>query len=146
MMRVTMSNQEGLLRQAAIWHGQDAMRAESVAFGVIDKDGRLHAVVTMDNHTATSCDLHIASNGSGKWATRKVIKTICAYVFDHLGLIKVKTTVPHWNIKALVMCLHLGLKIEGSTKCGAHDGSDGVCFGMIRSECPWLAKREQDNG
>ena len=37
MMRVTMHNQPGLLKQAAIWHGQEAMRAESVAFGVIDK-------------------------------------------------------------------------------------------------------------
>ena len=137
-MRVTMNNQEALLRQAAIWHGQDAMRDDSIALGVVDDAGRLHAVVTIDNRSENSCDYHIASNGGRRWATRGVLRTLASYGFDYLGVKKLKTTVPHWNIRALTTCLHIGWKIEGATKCGAHDGTDGVYFGMTRDECPWL--------
>ena len=150
-MRVTMHNQPGLLKQAAIWHGQEAMRAESVAFGVIDKHGHLHAVITIDNHQAYSCDMHIATNNKKRWATRRVLEAIARYVFEHLNLIKIKTTIPHWNLRAQALVLHLGFVAEGYTKCGAHDGSDGVYFGMTRDECPWLKRgevepKEQQNG
>lgn len=139
-MRVTMENQPALLRQAAIWHGQEAMRDDSTALGVVDDAGELHAVVTIDNRTANSCDYHIASNGRRKWATREVLRTLSAYGFDFLMVNKLKTTIPHWNTRALTMALHVGWKIEGVTKCGAHDGTDGVYFGMTRDECPWLEK------
>ena len=139
-MRVTMDNQPALLRQAAMWHGQDAMRADSIALGVIDADGQLHAVITIDNRSENSCDFHIASNGGRKWASRGVLRTLSTYAFDFLGVNKIKTIVPHWNIRALTACLHIGWRIEGATKCGAHDGTDGVCFGMTRDECRWLEK------
>lgn len=139
-MRVTMDNQPALLRQAAIWHGQEAMRDDSIALGVVDDAGALHAVVTIDNRSENSCDYHIASNGGRRWATRGVLRTLAAYGFDYLRVKKLKTTVPHWNIRALTMCLHIGWRIEGTTKCGAHDGTDGVYFGMTRDECPWLEK------
>jgi RimJ/RimL family protein N-acetyltransferase len=135
-----MEHQAGLLQQAAIWHGQDAMRADSIALGVVDVEGRLQAVVTIDNQCAHSCDFHIASNGGRRWATRGVLRVLGAYAFDHLGVTKIKTVVPHWNIRALTACLHIGWRIEGATKCGAHDGTDGVCFGMTRDECRWLEK------
>ena len=139
-MHVTMKNQKGLLDQAAKWHGQEAMRAESIALGVIDKGGVLHAVLTIDNHSENSCDFHIASNGSRRWASRDVLRTFAEFAFDHMKVKKIKTIVPDWNTRALVTCIHIGWKIEGATKCGAHDGTDGVCFGMTRDECRWLDK------
>lgn len=143
MMHVTMKNQAFLLHKAAEWHGQEAMRDDSIALGVIDNEGTLHAVVTIDNRQKHSCDFHISSNGGRRWATRSVLRALSAYAFDFLGVQKIKTTVPHWNIRALTTCLHIGWKIEGATKCGAHDGTDGVYFGMTREECPWLQKDDR---
>lgn len=143
-MRVTMDNQAELIAQAAIWHGQDAMRDDSIALGVIDTDGTLHAVVTIDNRTLNSCDYHISSNGGRRWATRTVLRVMSSYAFNVLAVNKVKTIVPYWNIRALTMCLHMGWRIEGATICGAHDGTDGVCFGMTRDQCPWLDKDDED--
>jgi hypothetical protein len=133
-----MDNQQALLRQAAIWHGQVAMRDDSIALGVVDDAGVLHAVVTIDNRCENSCDIHIASNRRKTWAQRSVFSVVFGYAFKFLGVRKIKTTIPSWNIPALTACLHIGFKVEGATKCGAHDGTDGVYFGMTRDECPWL--------
>ena len=143
-MRVTMRNQPGLLRKAAEWHGIQSMRTDSIAFGVVDDSGVLQAVVTIDNQQAYSCDLHIASNGQKRWGTRAVCEFVSRFIFDQLGKTKIKTCVPAWNARALNMCRSLGFVVEGHTKCGAHDGSDGVYMGMTRDECRWLKMEKKD--
>ena len=144
-MRVTMGNQAKMLAQAARWHGQDAMRADSIALGVIDQRGDLHAVITIDNQQEHSCDIHISSNGLKRWATRHVCETISEFIFLRLGMKKVKTCIPVKNTYAQRLGLALGFEIEGYTKCGAHDGSDGVYMGMTRDDCRWL-ELEKVNG
>ncbi|SDX74117.1 GNAT family N-acetyltransferase [Roseicitreum antarcticum] len=149
-MRVTMQNQADLIAWAEPRMGveKDMMPSETVALGVMNDAGGIEAVICFNAFYSTYASLHVASNGGRRWLSRKVLALVFGYAFTHLNLTRLNFLVPHHNIPVQVLALKVGLRIEGVARCGANDGSDGVLFGMLASECPWLPKRvkESKNG
>lgn len=145
-MRVTMNDQERLLRWAEPRMGVPAgmLPPESLALGVLrESDGSIEAVIVLNAFYSRQCAMHIASDGRRRWLTRGVLRAVFGYVFEFRDMIRAHAIIPTWNRRALAFVLHLGFLPEGTAKCGADDGSDGVLFGMTRDTCPWL---EDDDG
>ncbi|WYK05490.1 GNAT family protein [Cereibacter sphaeroides f. sp. denitrificans] len=114
-----------------------AMPPETIALGVIDEWGELHAVICLNAFYSHYCSMHIASNGRRAWATRPVLRAIFGYAFEFLGLGRVNALVSARNIAVQVMALKLGFRFCGFLPDGADDGGDGILFGMLREQCPW---------
>jgi hypothetical protein len=149
-VRVTMQNQKDLIAWAEPRMGVEAGCAprETIALGVLDDAGEIHAVIWFNAFYSTYASLHIASNGGKRWATRAVLRTVFAFAFEHLKLTRLNFLVSVNNVAVQVLALKVGLRIEGTTRCGANDGSDGILFGMLAQECRWLPQhvKERING
>ena len=149
-MRVTMQNQKDLIAWAEPRMGVEAGRAppETVALGVVDDAGQIHAVIWFNAFYGSQASLHIATNGRKRWATRRVMGIVFSYAFDHLNLKRLEFRVSANNIPVQILAIKTGLRIEGVARCGANDGSDGIVFGMLAQDCRWLPShiREKING
>lgn len=149
-MRVTMQNQKDLIAWSAPRMGvpRNHVPAETIALGVIDEDGTIHAVIWFNAFYANYGSLHIASNGRKRWATRRVLRMVFAFAFDHLGLARLNFVVSVNNVPVQILALKVGLRVEGVARCGANDGTDGILFGMLAHECRWLPRhvKERING
>ena len=145
-MRVTMRNQPELIVWAAPRMGvpEDQVPAETVALGVLDDAGEIHAVIWLNAFYATHASLHIASNGGKRWATRQVLRTVFAFAFGYMRLTRLNFVVSVNNVPVQVLALKVGLRIEGVARCGANDGSDGILFGMLAHECRWLPQHVKE--
>jgi RimJ/RimL family protein N-acetyltransferase len=140
-MRVLMDDQMELLAWAAARTGCDGWPSDTEAMGVIDEDGKIRAVASFNLWHGYQCSMHIASDGSKAWATAWVAKLIFGYLFEFRGLRRVNCVTRAKDRAATIFALKLGFSVEGTAKSGAYDGSDGVLFGMLREDCPWLGAK-----
>lgn len=138
-----MNNQERLLRWAEPRMGvpEGMLPPESLALGVVRGD-EIEAVVILNAFYSRQCAMHVASDGQRRWLNRGILRSIFGYVFDFRGLVRAHAVIPTWNRRAIMFIMHLGFLPEGTAKCGADDGSDGVLFGMTRDTCPWLGGKD----
>jgi RimJ/RimL family protein N-acetyltransferase len=95
------------------------------------------ACIGYNAHFGHYLSMHVASDGNRRWLTRDVLRLIFGYAFDYKGVTRINAVVAEANLPAQVMCLKLGFRIEATLRCGADDGTDGILFGMLRTECPW---------
>lgn len=148
-MRLTDGQQEQLLA----WAGKRLSAADgewpdgSLAFGVVEpRDGQkplLRAVLVVNEMFKHGCKVHIASDGSRRWATRDVLMRFSALVHLGMGINRMSIVIAATNVAAQIAALKIGFQVEGRERGGADDGSDGVMFSMLKDENPWL-KGEPD--
>ena len=150
MMRVTMQNQKDLIAWAEPRMGVEAGYAppETLALGVVDDAGEIRAVIWFNAFYSTHASMHIASDGSKLWSTRKVWRIVFGFAFEHLKLTRLMLIIPYWNLPPQILALKVGFRFEGVARCGADDGNDGIIFGMLAQDCRWLPShiREKING
>lgn len=137
---LTMEPQADLLAWAGERVGaEDGWTDDAVALGVIEHDTRrIRAVMVMNLRQADTAAIHFASDGSKAWMTRPVWRGLFAWLFDFCGLARVTATVERHNMEMQIRLLRLGFAFEGHLRGGARGGEDGIVFGMLRDECPWL--------
>lgn len=140
MMRVTLDPQEELKAWAEPRFGIEDCRlpAETVALGVMDAQGGIHAVVCLNAFYGHYASIHIASDGRKSWASPQVLRCIFGYAFNFLGLRRLNCITSVNNLPAQILALRLGFEFEGRTRCGADDGSDGIVLGMLAENCRWI--------
>ena len=95
------------------------------------------ACIGYNAHFGHYLSMHVASDGNRRWLTREVLALIFGYAFEHKGVVRINAIVAQANLPAQVMCLKLGFRIEATLRCGADDGTNGILFGMLITECPW---------
>lgn len=100
--------------------------------------GELVAVVVYDCFSEVDCNMHIASNGGGKWLTRGFLKIAFAHPFIQWRLNRVTGLVPESNKKALRFDSHLGFVFEGVCRKATKNGDNVVILGMLKDECRYL--------
>jgi RimJ/RimL family protein N-acetyltransferase len=145
---VTMDDQPGLIRWAEPRMGipEGEMSGDAEALGVIDETtGEIQAVIAFTAHHGHFISAHIASSGGRRWATRPVLRAVFGYAFEFKGVKRMNCLVSVYNTPTQIMCLKLGFRPEATIRCGADDGSDGIVFGMLADECPWLAAHRNDD-
>lgn len=113
--------------------------SESIPMGIVSDKGVISAVVVYNAFYDDACHMHIATAHTKRWATRSTLSDVFALPFVKLGLSRVQTYTPVSNVKAQVLALKLGFRIEGVRR-GADGKDDEVMFGMLRDECSLLIK------
>jgi RimJ/RimL family protein N-acetyltransferase len=148
-MRLTVADQEKMLTWAAKMLGTTGWSADSTAFGIVEpREGQrplLRGVVIANAFFNKSCRIHIASDGSRKWATRDVLTRLSAFLHLQHGVNRIATVIATKNLPAQIAALKIGFQIEGRERSGADDGTDGIRFSMLRDENPWLNDEEAES-
>lgn len=138
-MFITFKLQDRLLEWAAPRCHTDEWPRGSVALGVIDPEGRrIRAVVVVNARFGHICSMHIASDGSRRWASAAVLRDIFTYVFGTLKAGRVNAVIAERDLATTIMALKLGFRMEATIKAGANDASDGILMRMLAQECPWI--------
>lgn len=136
MFRVIYDQDDRLIPWAEQRIGEK-FRSDARAIGQ-ERDGQIVAAVVYDNFSNVDCNMHIASDGSGKWLTRELLVRAFAFPFIQCGFRRVTGLVPADNAEALKFDLHLGFEIEGRCREAMPDGSDVIVLGMLRRNCRYI--------
>lgn len=135
--RLVPSPDPRLLPWAARRTGIAQFRNDAKALGR-EVDGELVAVVVYDGFTSTDCNMHIASDGTGRWMNKELLLTAFAYPFVQMNYKRITGLVPADNARALAFNENIGFAREGLHRMAADGGGDIVSMGMLRSECRFI--------
>lgn len=136
MIEITHTDIAGMLAWAAKVIGLPRFKVDARAFGVT-RDGALCAVVVYDCFSECDCNMHVASDGSRTWLTRKVLKYAFGYPFIELKLRRVTSLIPAKKVDAMAFNEGLGFRLEGYCPDAMPD--DGIYIrGMTRKECRFI--------
>lgn len=125
-----------LLPWAARAIGIERFRDDARAIGQ-SRNGIINAVVVYDTFSACDVNMHIASDGSGRWLTREFLVAAFAFPFIQLRLRRVTAMVPASNHAALKFDRHLGFTDEGFHP-KALPNDDIRSLGMLREACRFI--------
>ena len=104
---------------------------------VIERNGAIAGVAVYDTFSPVDCCMHVASDGSSRWMTRRFLVEAFYYPFVRLGLRRVTALVASKNLAALRFDLHLGFEEEGLCREGMPD-DDLVILGMLKRNCRFI--------
>lgn len=88
-------------------------------------------------------NMHIATDGTKRWANRRFIFACFDYPFNQLKCYRVTAVVCISNSNAVKLVLKLGFKLEGRLRKAFPSGEDALLFGMLKEECRWLKLGER---
>jgi L-amino acid N-acyltransferase YncA len=113
--------------------------ADAMAVGWGDSES-VRAVLVYDCWSPEQCHVHITSDGSGRFITRKFLAAGFYFPFVVHGRHRITGLIPRSNVPSLRFARHLGMKHEGTMREAATGRSDMIVLGMLRSECRFLPK------
>lgn len=149
-MRLTDQFPDKLLAWAARRLGTNGWSDDAIPFGIIeDRHGQrplVRAVIVINAIYGANCRVHIASDGSRRWATRDILIRLSAFIHYAINVRRIETVIAADNVKAQIAALKIGFRVDGRTRYGADDGTDGIILAMIREENPWLKGDENGQG
>lgn len=134
--------EERLLPWAEERIGTGPFRRDAFTMG-LEKDGELVAVVVFDNFSAVDCNMHIASDGTGRWMNKELLLSAFAYPFAQLKLNRVTGLVPAKKPEVVAFDQHLGFVIEGLCAKALPD-DDIVILGLLRSRCRFITEEQRN--
>lgn len=136
--RLVYGEESRLLPWALARVGINGFRRDAYTLGLED-DGELLAVVVYDNFSKCDCNMHITSDGTGRWMNKELLLSAFAYPFVQLGLRRVTGLVPSKNEDALKFNKHIGFVHEGyHPNCMPDD--DIVTLGLLREQCRFIPR------
>lgn len=141
MNRLVYGEDERLLEWAVQRIGLHAFRPDAVAIG-LENDGEVRAVCVFDGFSTVDCNMHIASDGSGRWLTRSFLTACFAYPFLQCKLRRVTGLVPARNAAALRFDEGLGFRREGYHRNANPEGGDLISMGMLREHCRFIPQEQ----
>lgn len=101
-------------------------------------------VVVYSHFSDRNCAMSIATNGSRRWASRAVFHTIFGIPFTQWQLPRVTMVVAENNEPSLKMLRRdkgrfvIGAREEGRMRALFGPDVDGIVFGLLARECPWV--------
>src|SRR5690554_6429650 len=122
---------EVLLSWAARVIGVNGFREDARVIARVD-DAKIRAVVVFDTFGANDCNIHIASDGSGRWISRELLQATFHYPFVQCGLKRLTGLVAADNQAALRFDEHLGFRREGYHPQAGANGEDLISLGLLR--------------
>lgn len=138
MLRLEYDDTKALIEWASARIGLP-FRPDATAIGQRRDDGTLAAVVVYDGFSECDCNIHVASDGSGRWLTRALLVAAFTHPFGEWGLRRLTGLVPASNRYAMRLNRHLGFEVEGLCRHALPD-DDIIVFGMLREHCRYIAK------
>lgn len=136
MTDIVYDDVPALLAWAAEKIGLRRFKPDARAFGV-KRRGDLCAVIVYDSFSECDCHMHVASDGSHTWLTRKVLIQAFGYPFVERDMRRVTTLIPEKKTDAIRFNEHLGFRLEG--RCPEAMPDDDIQIrGMLRKECRFI--------
>lgn len=111
-------------------------RPDAKAIG-LKRNGNIIAVTVFDGFSECDCNMHIASDNSGRWLNKDFLISSFAYPFIQLKLRRVTGLVPAKNESALRFDAHLGFEFEGRCRNALPD-DDIIILGLLRENCKYI--------
>ncbi|ABK44229.1 hypothetical protein Mmc1_1721 [Magnetococcus marinus MC-1] len=132
---------------AAQWVSEKMV--EPVQFGagraLAAVDGsELLAAVLYQNYRDVDIEMAIAASHP-RWAKRGVIGAFFHYPFVQLGCRRVTSLVAHTNRASQRLAEGLGFQLEGRCRQSYPAGQDALIYGLLKTECRWLAPQVRPN-
>src|SRR5512139_1266008 len=100
------------------------------ALGVI-LNGVLVGGVVFNNYRGFDIHMSAAFDRPG-WARRGVLRALCSYPFNDLGVRRVSAITGRKNKKAKKTLIDLGFVFEGVARKGLDGVDDAFCYSMLR--------------
>lgn len=132
---IVYDDAEALLAWAARRIGAGRFTDQAKAIG-LKRDGALAAVAVFDLFQPWECELSFAAERH--WTDRGFIRAVFAYPFRQLRLERLTCLVSARNRPARQLVRAMGFVPEGR-KRRLHAEHDILIFGLLRSECRWVA-------
>ena len=108
------------------------------AMMVVNDEGDFVAGVVFSNFRGTDVEVSCASETPAAWRPH-VCRAIFKYVFEQLGCVRCTSITVKGNRKARGFLESLGFQLEGNVRLGYDGMRDALIYGLLRSECRFLA-------
>lgn len=115
------------------------------AFMIVSDDKDFVGGVVFTNFRKTDIEVSCASESAAAWRDR-VPHAIFKYIFDQLGCVRCTSITVKGNKKARAFLEALGFQLEGNIRLGYHGDRDALIYGLLRSECRYLADERVPDG
>lgn len=113
------------------------------AFAILNNKDDFCGAVIVSNFREHDCELSCASETGSAWSF-KVIHDVFDYVFNQLGCVRCTAITKKGNKKARAFLEGMGFQLEGNLRLGYDGIKDALIYGLLASECRYLAKETDD--
>lgn len=117
----------------------DALSLTHVSYDPLTMKADILAVVALNNWTPSTCEAHIASDQTGRWATRDFLFSVYDLAFNHCGRSRMNFQVDTENEPAVRMHDKLGHKRECLMEDCLGDGKHAFLYGLTKKQ--WMNGR-----
>lgn len=100
------------------------------------------AGVVFTNFRQTDIEVSCAGETPAAWRP-EVCRAIFKYVFEQLGCVRCTSITVKANRKARTFLEGLGFQLEGNVRLGYDGQRDALIYGLLRSECRFLADESE---
>lgn len=108
------------------------------AMMVVNDDNDFVAGVVFSNFRDTDIEISTASETPLAWRPH-VCRAVFKYIFDQLGCVRCTSITTKSNKKARSFLEALGFQLEGNARLGYDGKRDALIYGLLRSECRFIA-------
>lgn len=112
------------------------------AMMVLDDNNDFVAGIVFSNFRGTDVEVSCASDTPAAWRPH-VCRAIFKYVFEQLGCVRCTSITVKGNRKARSFLESLGFQLEGNVRLGYDGTKDALIYGLLRSECRFLADESE---
>ena len=116
------------------------------AMMVVNDEKDFVAGVVFTNFRNTDTEVSCAGETPAAWRPT-VCRAIFKYVFEQLGCVRCTSITTKGNKRARSFLEGLGFQLEGNVRLGYDGVKDALIYGLLRSECRYLADdSEREDG
>lgn len=113
------------------------------AFAIVNDNQDFVAGMVISNFRGTDCEISCASESGAAWRPH-VCKAVFKYIFEQLGCVRCTSITTKRNKRAREFLEALGFQLEGNLRQGYDGKIDALIYGLLASECRFLADDSGD--
>lgn len=112
------------------------------AMMVVNDEQDFVAGTVFTNFRQTDIEVSCAGETPAAWRPN-VCRAIFKYIFEQLGCVRCTSITTKGNKKARAFLEGLGFQLEGNVRLGYDGTKDALIYGLLRSECRFLADESE---
>lgn len=113
-----------------------------IALAILSDQDEFVGGIVLTNFSGFDIQFQLASETPMAWQDN-VIRYVFDYVFNQLGCVRCTGVTKKGNRKARAFLEGLGFQLEGNVRLGYDGIKDALVYGLLASECKYLAPLEE---
>lgn len=114
------------------------------SFAILNDEREFCGGVVVSNFREHDCELSCAAETPVAWKD-SILRAVFDYVFNQLGCVRCTAITKKGNKRARAFLEGMGFQLEGNVRLGYDGVKDALIYGLLASECKYLAPVEQDD-